>query len=99
MTRKEYENRLAELQTQIDELKNTEIEDEPPTPPHPRWKPEIDEMYCFIDDRGHLAGLHWSGDQFDSHQFNIGNIFKLDDDAIFVIERLKVLAEMQEWAG
>lgn len=99
MTRQEYEAKLADLQSQIDELKHIEIEDDIPKPPHPRWKPENGEMYRFIDDSENVAALHWSGDQFDLRHFDIGNMFKMNDDAAFAIERLKVLAQMREWAG
>lgn len=104
MTLEELEKKLTvlddfrlELKTQIAELKAQK--EEKPTPPHPRWKPENGEMYRFIDDSENVAALHWSGDQFDLRHFDVGNMFKMNDDAAFAIERLKVLAQMREWAG
>lgn len=99
MTRKEYENRLAELQTQIDELKNTEIEDEPPTPPHPRWKPKNGEMYFYLTARGYLSKEKWFDTAPYEEIYKFGNLFLSAEDATFAAERLRVLAEMREWAG
>lgn len=99
MTRQEYEEKLADLQSRIDELRHIEIEDDIPKPPRPRWKPEIKEHYYFIDSKGYVADLGWAEDQFDLHHFNIGNMFERYDDAAFALERLKVLAQMREWAG
>ena len=95
MTRKEYENRLAELQTQIDELKNTEIEEKPPTPPHPRWKPEIGKTYY----HAYRGDDLWYGLDQDQKSYAVGDVFKTRSEAEFAAERLKVIAEMREWAG
>lgn len=99
MTRKEYESRLAELQTQIDELKNTEIE-EKPKPPHPRWKPKRDEHYYTINVGCACAGWNtWDSDNLDGDIYSLGFVFKTEAETEFAIERLKVIAEMREWAG
>jgi hypothetical protein len=100
MTRKEYESRLAELQTQIDELKNTEIEEEIPKPPHPRWKPKPDEQYYTIHVGCACAGINtWDSDNLDGDIYSLGFVFKTEAETEFAIERLKVIAEMREWAG
>ena len=101
MTKLEYEAKIRDLERQLIELKQAKVDDKNdiPQPPHPRWKPENGEMYRFIDDSENVAALHWSGDQFDLRHFDVGNMFKMNDDAAFAIERLKVLAQMREWAG
>lgn len=99
MTKKEYESRLTELQTQIDELKNTEIE-EKPKPPHPRWKPKYEEHYYYIAKNGEINGINrWDGNSVDKQVYNSANIFMSEAEAEFALEKRKVLAEMNEWAG
>lgn len=95
----EIEDRLAAAEDELRALKAEKDKDDLPAPPHPRWKPEIEEMYYAIDGRGHVAALHWDGVEFDLHHFDIGNMLKRDDDATFALKRQKVLAEMREWAG
>lgn len=70
-----------------------------PTPPHPRWKPKMDQRYYYIIATGDPTSAGWIENAFDYGRYDIGNIFKSKDEAGFTVERLKVLAEMQEWAG
>lgn len=100
MTKEEYENKIAELQTQIDELKKAKVEEDLPTPPHPRWKPERDEPYYTIHVGCACAGLNtWDSDTLDGDIYSLGFVFKTEVETEFAIERLKVIAEMREWAG
>lgn len=100
MTKTEYEKKIAELEAQIEEIKNTKIEENPLKPPHPRWKPERDEHYYTIDIGGACAGWEtWDSDNLDGDIYFLGFVFKTEAEAEFAIERLKVLAEMREWAG
>lgn len=104
MTIEELEKKLtelddlrAELTTQIAALKAQG--EEKPKPPHPRWKPKESEFYYYISD---TSGIHidrWNSDNIDEFRFSTGNVFQTSAEAEFVVERLKVLAEMQEWAG
>ena len=98
MTKKEYEKKIDELQAQIDELKNTQIE-EKPTPPHPRWKPEEGEYYYWFTGQGTPSQDKWVASACDRDLYNIGNIFFDLKTAEFAAERLKIIAEMREWAG
>ena len=94
----ETENAHANLIAQFDELKAQN--EEKPKPPHPRWKPERDEHYYTIDIGGACAGWEtWDSDNLDGDIYSLGFVFKTEAEAEFAIERLKVLAEMQEWAG
>lgn len=99
MTRQEYEAKLADLQSQIEELKQTEIEEDIPKPPHPRWKPGDDDIYYVVLGIGFFTQHIWSKSDFDYERYDIGNVFKSFKEAEFAIERLKVLAEMREWEG
>ena len=99
MTKEEYEKKIDELQAQIDELKNTQIE-EKPTPPNPRWKPnEGEEVYYVIGTCGDVCFQSWTNDEIDNKRLSCGNVFMTREAAEFAAERRKVLAEMREWAG
>ena len=99
MTREEYEAKLTELERQLAELKNTEIEEDIPQPPHPMWKPEEDGQYWYISEYGTTLKFIWYGDEDDDHKFKFGNLYKTKEEADYAAERMKVLAEMREWAG
>lgn len=96
---KEIEERLSAAEAELRALKAEKEKDDLPAPPHPRWEPELEDTYYAIDGRGHVAALHWDGVEFDLHHFDIGNMFKRDDDATIALKRQKVLAEMREWVG
>lgn len=96
MTKGEYEKKIAELQAQIDELKNEQIED---TPPHPRLVPSNGDTYYVIGTCGDVCFEGWTNDDIDNKRMSCGNIFMTREAAEFAAERRKVLAEMQEWAG
>ena len=93
----ELEDLHAELKAQIAELK--ERGERKPKPPHPRWKPAFPEKYYSIFHNGLPVLENWSGYSNDEREYEIGNIFRTRTEAEFEAERLKVLAEMREWAG
>ena len=99
MTRQEYEAKLADLQSQIDELRHIEIEDDIPKPPHPRWMPEYGEDYFYCSYSGSVYKVLWTNGKLDNNMYNIGNVFRTEEETKFEAERLKVLTEMREWAG
>lgn len=104
MTKEEYEKKIAELQAQIDELRNERIDETnsaPPTPPHPRWEPSNGDTYYMIDTCGGVCIQDWTGinNEIDKSRLSCGNVFKTRAEAEFAAERRNVLAEMQEWAG
>lgn len=96
--RAETNKRIEELNKQVAELKKQG--EEKPKPPHPRWKPERDEPYYTIHVGCACAGLNtWDSDTLDGDIYSLGFVFKTEAETEFAIERLKVLAEMREWAG
>lgn len=99
MTRQEYEAKLADLQSQINELKQTEIEEDCPKPPHPKWKPEYGEDYFYCSYSGSVYKVLWTNGKLDNNMYNIGNVFRTEEETKFEAERLKVLTEMREWSG
>lgn len=63
-----------------------------------RWKPENNKMYWFIVDSGAILGAVWFDNESDCARFAIGNCFRTREDAEFAVERLKVIAELKEYA-
>ena len=98
MTRDEYESKLAELERQLAELKKAEIEEEKPSPPHPRWEPEEDQYYFRVE-LGEACPSTWTDAFADRRRYEYGNVFRTEAEAEYAAERMKVLTEMREWAG
>lgn len=110
MTIEELEKKLAELddlklelREQIKEMKLATAEAESPKPPHPRWKPEQGVYYYCIEANSlsPVSFYYYDADRTTVHKTNIeiGNVFRTKAEAEFAAERLKVIAEMREWAG
>lgn len=100
-----YEKEVVDML--IKAFKNAKEEDAPKmsTPPHPRWMPKESEFYYYIMDTGGIHIDRWNSDNIDKFRFSTGNVFRRDNvfqisaEAEFALERLKVIAEMREWAG
>lgn len=75
MTQQEYENKIKELEKQIEELKMAKVE-EPK-----RWKPNENERYHTIDDSGDDCDLIWDNDRYDNWRYLTGNCFKTKEEA------------------
>lgn len=106
MDRAEYEQKLKELEqknkemeNEIKMLKQEKIEDDLPEPPHQRSKLKHGDEYYFIENEGETYFCKWDNTEWDWGRLAIGNVFRTIDAAEFAVERLKVLAEMREWAG
>ena len=86
-------SQTAELKADIEQLEKEAME-EKPVPPHPRWKPDVEQHY-YINHNGFPD----SGFTCLEHKYQIGNAFATKTEVEFMIGRLEVLAEMREWAG
>lgn len=62
------------------------------------FKPELNEEYYFLNCDGEINYLDWNEAQFDKKVYDLGNCFKTKEEAKFMIERLKVNAELQRFA-
>lgn len=107
MTQKEYDEKVnelrislveAEMQIQdirkeLDELDKVEIE-----PESRRWKPNRGQIYYLISDTGSVTYTTWYNSNDDLLRFAIGNVFETKEEAEFELERLKVIAELKEFA-
>ena len=58
-----------------------------------RWKPEMHQVYRYINSDGYIGGTTWADDYFDYGRFEIGNCFETEEEeAERVVEYLKALA-------
>ena len=114
MTLEDLEKKLTELndlRSELNKLDDLRMElnkhiaelkargEEKPDPPHPRPYPERQQKYFYVNPMGKVVASNWLLDQIDMDTREIGNVFKTEAEAKFAAERLKVLAEMREWAG
>ena len=92
MRRSEYEAKLKSLTEEIEELKKVKIEEDGV------WKPELYEEYWFIDDFGKVYKDTWDCSYADNIRFNIGNVFKTEQEAKNEVERRKVSTELKRFS-
>lgn len=62
------------------------------------WKPNKNEKYCYIGGDGdiyHTVNVNLTADDC---IFSIGNYFKTDEEAEHMVEKLKVIKELQDFA-
>lgn len=62
------------------------------------WKPNKNEKYCYIGGDGdiyHTVNVNLTTDDC---VFSIGNYFKTDEEAEHMVEKLKVIKELQDFA-
>lgn len=77
MTQQEYENKIKELQDELEQLKAAKIEVEQPK----RWKPEYGEIYWKVESNGYVCHLHWGDDCCDDWRYLTGNCFQTKEEA------------------
>lgn len=92
MTNAEILDKINELETEIANLR-AELE-KPDTP----WVPEIGDTYQRITAAGSVMQVGWDNDVVDAAHLSIGNVFRSKADAEFMVERLKVIAELRRLA-
>lgn len=92
MRRSEYEERLKELNRQIEELKKVEIEEDG------IWKPEYDEDYWYVNSECYVYKHIWTDHHIDKLMLLCGNIFKTKKEAEYEAERLKVYRKLRQFA-
>ncbi len=75
MTNQEYEKKLQELQTEIDEFKANK-----PTE-YKRWRFENDGVYYYMDDCGKCDSAYEGYGSIDDYRYNTGNYFFTKEEA------------------
>lgn len=77
MTQQEYENKIKELEKQIEELKMAKVEE----PQSKRWKPKNRERYWVVECNGNICQTEWNDDNIDDWLYLTGNCFKTKEEA------------------
>ena len=62
------------------------------------WKPEKDGHYYYYNDTGHVYESCYDGDSTDKNRLEFGNWFKTKEEASHMIEKLKVINELKNFA-
>lgn len=63
------------------------------------WKPKCDETYYYIISNGDISCINWGhcGD-IDYDAYSIGNCYRTREEALFAVEKLKVIIELKRFA-
>lgn len=85
MNRKEYEERIAKLEKELDELKEVEIVDDE--------FPRLGEQYCFVDTDGYVVYAYWGDNTIDNYRKDFLRIFKTKKECKRYLEIQKAFKE------
>ena len=84
MTKQELEQKIEQLQKQLDELKNLKVDET-----KKRWMPVENEQYCYIDEDLEIESEFFDDDEYDNNLIKLGNSFKTKEEAQFVADKIK----------
>ena len=62
------------------------------------WKPEKQERYYYTDGYANVSADNWDDYEVDIDRLNVGNVFRTSEQAEFVLEKMKVKAELERYA-
>ena len=60
--------------------------------------PKNGDNYWYVDDDAKVMEMEWDGCDYEQGRLSIGNVFKTKEQAEFVVEKLKVEAELREYS-
>ena len=83
-------NRIEELEKELLELKEQVKEQQE--------FPQSGERYWYSNGGGMVNSCFWKSEQLDLNRYRIGNMFKTEKEAEFVVEKLKVEAELRKFS-
>jgi hypothetical protein len=86
---------LEELKQKIADIENKIAKKKVETG---RWKPEEGDTYWFINDIGDICKSTWDNVNTDRKRYLIGNCYQTKEECEFAKEKLKVIAELKEYA-
>lgn len=72
MNRREYEERIAKLKKELDELKEVKIVDDE--------FPRLGEQYWYVDTIGYVISAYWDDSTADNHRKDFLRIFKTEKE-------------------
>ena len=85
MNRKEYEERIAKIEKELDELKEVEIVDDE--------FPRLGEQYWFVDTDGYVVYAYWGDSTIDNYRKDFLRIFKTKKECKRYLEIQKAFKE------
>lgn len=85
MNRKEYEERIAKLEKELKELKETEIEDDE--------FPRLGDQYWFVDTDGYVVYSYWDDNTTSDYRKDFIRIFKTKKECERYLEIQKAFKE------
>ena len=89
-----YENKIKELETKLEELKELLKEEEN----NKNW-PEIGDRYWYISAASGVSNNIFDDDDLDKLNKEIGNFFRTEEEAVSEMETRKVFQELREQPG
>lgn len=99
MNKKEIKNKIKEAKEQIKDLQETVNNlEEQLNKLESRWKPEENERYYYIAPDGEVIRSYNDKSTSCRNRISIGNCFKIEKEAEFEVERLKVIAELKDFS-
>lgn len=89
---------VKDLTKKLQELANTNKEENKKKYAKKRWKPNLGENYFHIVSFDNIGSLEWENDTFDNKYYNARDIYKTKEEAEFEVERRKIMIELQNYA-
>lgn len=62
------------------------------------WKPKDGEWYYYVTSEGATTKSKWDNYNTDENRYTFCNCFRTVEEALFTTERLKVIAELEQFA-
>ena len=93
----EIKQKMANIGKKIVEIEK-KIEEEEKNEKSRRWKPQKDDIYWFVSNSGCVGKSKWDNDGIDRERYLIGNYYRTEEECRFIREKLKVIAELKEFA-
>lgn len=88
MNRKEYEERIAKLEKELDELSEVEIEDDE--------FPRYNDNYWYVNSNGNIDGTQWRNDEEDNYRKTFLRIFRSGEECKRYLEIQRALKDESE---
>lgn len=88
---KELEDKQAELQKEINSLKQVNIKKSN------KWKPEIDEIYCYVNSNGNIDWAYWYNDEVDNWRYLTNNVFKTEKEAEEYRKKIEIQTQFRNY--
>ena len=85
-------NRIEQLEKELAELKKLEKEGVK------QYQPTIGDEYWFVNTVGGTSLAEWEHDDFDKDVYDIGNTYRTQEEAEFVVEKIRTEAELRRFS-